>query len=563
MGGNIRVSEKRKLNRIYVDGRFYLCMAIVIFTFAVLILSLLHANSINPNSETIEYDELWSDESGAVVDFEELMKMGDYVEIHRRTNGDIINNKDLCFFSKNVYFTVYLDGEVIYDFHPEVPRIFGKSYGVYPHAIPIPVLYKDGNLVIRVENIYPGAAGYIKDVALADGNSFLIGQMQKSGPEFILCMIIFVFGMVLVVIGIVGRYFGERRYEIMSMGAFAVVAALWIATEGRLLPLLTNTPVTIHFVDYMMLGLLPIPTIYFAAYISENKDSIGAMIIGILSTINLTVSIFLTILGKRDYHQLLIISHVLLLATVLLVIFYFVKSAVLKRVRKSVMHILALTFVVPLVLGVAEVIRYRINPSNYMSTSSLKYILFLFISLVGVYEFVSISNMSKKSQYAEVMEELAYTDGLTGLLNREAYNQEIESVRGSNKQLTFVMLDLNYLKQVNDRLGHIMGDKYITGVANILMEAFTNGEKCYRIGGDEFFVITEYTEDNKKWTDAMDKIQSGVDKFNREYEPEIPLSIAIGAAVVKLGEEDIESVIRKADEKMYEVKKKMKESIVI
>ena len=223
-------------------------------------------------------------------------------------------------------------------------------------------------------------------------------------------------------------------------------------------------------------------------------------------------------------------------------------------------NILALTFIVPLGFGLAEMIRYRLNPSRYMGTSSLKYVLFLFISLVGIYEFISISDMSRKSQYAEVMEELAYTDGLTGLLNREAYNQEIESIRGANELLTFVMLDLNHLKQVNDRLGHIMGDKYITGVADVLTEAFSNGEKCYRIGGDEFFVITDYTEEDEKWKAATEKIQSGIDKFNKEYNFEIPLSIAIGTAVVRPGEEDIESVIRKADEKMYEVKKKMKEA---
>jgi len=535
-------------------------MAVVFFTFAVLILSLLHANSVNYDTETIEYSELWSDETGAVVDFEELMKTGDFVEIHRRTNGSIINNRDLCFFSKNVYFTIYLDGEMIYDFHPEVPKIFGKSYGVYPHAVPLPVLYKDGNLLIRVENIYPGAEGYIKDMVLADGNVFLIGQMQKSAPEFILSMIVFVLGMILMVIGIVGRYFGERRYEIMSMGAFAVVAALWVATEGRLLPLLTNSPVAIHFVDYMMLGLLPIPTINFAAFISENKDSVGAMVLSILATLNLCVAIMVTLFGKKDYHQLLIVSHVLLLGTVILVIVFFVKSIILKRIRKSVINILALTFIVPLGFGLAEVIRYRLNPSRYMGTSSLKYVLFLFISLVGIYEFISISDMSRRSQYAEVMEELAYTDGLTGLLNREAYNQEIESIRGANELLTFVMLDLNHLKQVNDRLGHIMGDKYITGVADVLTEAFSNGEKCYRIGGDEFFVITDYTEENEKWKTAMEKMQSAIDRFNNEYNLEIPLSVAIGTAVVKPGEEDIESVIRQADEKMYEVKKKMKEA---
>lgn len=144
------------------------------------------------------------------------------------------------FYSKNVYFTVSLDGEVIYDFHPDAPKLFGKAYGVFPHAISLPVLNKDGNLYIEIDNIYPGSPGYIRDILLDNSDHFILSKLQESTYEFIFCLIVFVFGIVLVIIGIVGRYFGDKRFEIISMGIFGMVSALWIASETQMLPILTG-----------------------------------------------------------------------------------------------------------------------------------------------------------------------------------------------------------------------------------------------------------------------------------------------------------------------------------
>ena len=102
-----------------------------------------------------------------------------------------------------------------------------------------------------------------------------------------------------------------------------MVASVWMACETPFLGLLLSAPVAIHFVDYTMLALLPLPTILFAAFVTENRDSKVSMIIAFLSAGNLLIQILLTSFRVKDYHEMLFISHIILGITVIIVLVLF------------------------------------------------------------------------------------------------------------------------------------------------------------------------------------------------------------------------------------------------
>jgi diguanylate cyclase (GGDEF)-like protein len=98
------------------------------------------------------------------------------------------------------------------------------------------------------------------------------------------------------------------------------------------------------------------------------------------------------------------------------------------------------------------------------------------------------------------LQELAFRDSLTGLLNRRALDvhaaQVFDVPAGTNRPVTAVMLDINGLKQVNDSLGHAVGDQFIRSVAQELHTAFSGitGSQVARVGGDEFSVLVSGQE---------------------------------------------------------------------
>ena len=100
-----------------------------------------------------------------------------------------------------------------------------------------------------------------------------------------------------------------------------------------------------------------------------------------------------------------------------------------------------------------------------------------------------------RSLREESLEALAYRDPLTGLLNRRALDeraeQAFEVAPGHRRTVTIVSLDINRLKQVNDSLGHLVGDQLIQSVARALTKEFGRlaGSLVARVGGDEFTVL--------------------------------------------------------------------------
>ena len=157
---------------------------------------------------------------------------------------------------------------------------------------------------------------------------------------------------------------------------------------------------------------------------------------------------------------------------------------------------------------------------------------------------------------------LAYRDSLTGLRNTNSYwawitdfDKEIE-----NKEIVFgvIVLDINYLKETNDRYGHDVGNKLIVSAARVISDIFKRSP-VFRIGGDEFLVILQHRD--------LDELDALLKKFDEEClnesvetdKEKIPVSIAKGFARYD-SEKDTNfmDVFNRADDAMYENKRKIK-----
>ncbi len=117
------------------------------------------------------------------------------------------------------------------------------------------------------------------------------------------------------------------------------------------------------------------------------------------------------------------------------------------------------------------------------------------------------------------------------------------------------MADINGLKEINDSLGHGAGDELIIGAAECLKKGFEGKDTIYRLGGDEFSVILESGKaDTEKCLERMKKVCSG---WKGKYIDGISISCGTASA-----EEfsDYDTLVKKADERMYECKEHYYES---
>lgn len=147
-------------------------------------------------------------------------------------------------------------------------------------------------------------------------------------------------------------------------------------------------------------------------------------------------------------------------------------------------------------------------------------------------------------------------DALTRLPNRAAYEITAKKLDG-RKPYSIVVMDINNFKEVNDRYGHGFGDAVLKKVATVITKSFNALCTCYRVGGDEFNIISSVTDLNI----LKNQLKSMTNNLEKERQNDCRLpTIAYGYSIFKGGKGiDFQEVLKEADDQMYSFKKKQKD----
>ena len=156
---------------------------------------------------------------------------------------------------------------------------------------------------------------------------------------------------------------------------------------------------------------------------------------------------------------------------------------------------------------------------------------------------------------------LSLRDELTGLYNLRGFRllaeQALRMARRSKHPFSVLFVDLDDLKQVNDRFGHFAGSQCLVETAAILRQVFRKSDVLGRIGGDEFAVAGEFAEPGM--LSAAGRLEELVKQLNAEPGRPIPLSLSFGTVTSKTGsDETLEALLKNADYAMYERKRRKK-----
>lgn len=177
--------------------------------------------------------------------------------------------------------------------------------------------------------------------------------------------------------------------------------------------------------------------------------------------------------------------------------------------------------------------------------------------------FISIIDITERKQAEEDLRYISFHDALTGLYNRAYFEEEMERLDSSRRYpVSMIACDLDGLKQINDQLGHDVGDKAIKAAAKILRAGvFRKEDVISRTGGDEFVILLP-SVDIEESPAILKRLEQSIHQYNQSDEDDglfRPVSLSHGYAVVPQGG-SLEEGYKHADAAMYLNKQKKKEN---
>lgn len=164
---------------------------------------------------------------------------------------------------------------------------------------------------------------------------------------------------------------------------------------------------------------------------------------------------------------------------------------------------------------------------------------------------------SKLRNANEELERLATRDPLSDLFNRRFFMQSLSTEFKRSKRyktdLALLILDIDHFKNINDTYGHLCGDRVISAIAKTITEETRSTDVCGRYGGEEFCIMLPLTKAENAMITA-EKLRNAISLITFEDLPELRVRCSIGVSDLCHSDPDDLSIIRRADEALYEAK---------
>ncbi len=338
-----------------------------------------------------------------------------------------------------------------------------------------------------------------------------------------------------------------------NLGLYILIEGIWVVTDSHILLLVTQHTGIVELISFLAIFTLPIPLLGFISVIMPNKTKMLSVIRKIF-VFNLTFYIINYIIGWFTIIVILICEHLFMTVTLVFMIWNGInenkkhKDLKLQRVIDGctaycVCSIIALTLF------------YYGDMTSYSHVYSIGIVVFVAF-LINAACIVMYEQVQEKANI-DIYARMAYMDTMTGLGNRTAFLEENKSNAIFPGMISYIMMDANNLKTINDTLGHNKGDELIITIAKCMRKAVGHNGQCYRIGGDEFVIILK----NKTAAETekiINKVRCEIEFADKQSD--ITISVAIGYVWIDTEQKNLEDLMQHADDEMYKDKKKTKEN---
>ena len=476
--------------------------------------------------------------------------------IIHRTIQESDCDKTLFFFAKTSNIKVFIDGICQYSNPIFSQQLFGKTPGALFVQVFIPAQSAGKILEIEVENPYMNDdSAKLSDMYLGDITDIIQSEQQNKFPAFCLSFITMVLGIAMLLLFIPLTHQQIIGHELLFLGAVTFISGLFLTTDSRYLQLVYGNAHIYHMIAETAMQLVIPPFLLFFCHMYDKYSKKISTILCFICELTFAGCFICEISGIMDYHQTLILTHIMFAISTIFILISTVKSIIQSPIKNFyhnlgciMLCVLILTDIIALWSGIGHETSYFVR---------LGVLIFVTMEIVQIVKKVLVAY--QRNIKNELLSRLAYHDGLTDLLNRTSYMEKVKELENNKvPYILFAIYDVNNLKKVNDTMGHQKGDEMIKRVADVFNASLGKYGQCYRIGGDEFVFISTTPGIEDKFLQENDHLIANFGSIS-DGDNLVPITVAMGYCVLDGNSSmNVTDIIHEADSLMYEKKRTMK-----
>lgn len=447
-----------------------------------------------------------------------------------------------AFYLVHHWAEVSIGGEVVYQLMPQEGNRIGGTIGCNWVMLHLRTADIGKEIKVDLYPIYESVAENDVTFYLGSQMQFCLDQFRMDLPLIILSALAILAGIIFLATTAFDLYLKRKSRNLGYLGLFSIMVGLWKLTDLRTAPLLfAGNPMLLSYITLAMLLTFPVALMLFIrGEFQKRRYPLYDIVCGIVILYGVVVTI-LQMTGICDFKETLHLTHI----AIILFVFSIVSLMVYewKRGKNDFrMKINMVCFLLCAGGAALDIVSFYFHGNS----AGLQFTLTSFLIFVSVKAIFSNRELTKRARM----------DRHTGLFNKSSCNELIEDEAILEGNASLIMFDLNYLKKVNDTLGHKAGDQMIADFAAILRKTIRISDFVGRYGGDEFIVIAKGAGKENAERILRD-MSAAVEKYNAETK-NAKISYAAGFAVsVEFENCTMHTLLEKADERMYIHKQEM------
>lgn len=537
--------------------------------FALIILFIIE-KLINVKSDNI--DTLKVQGNARVVRNEDIPWEGDYEEavLFDAVKGDVITitmempleqfqNPVLVFQSGNNRIKVYQGEQYIYSFGE---LLYKRNAPISDTQLIVPLDLTKGNEITVEVTISKGVFLFdFPELLLVESMEVGRYKLMGNAVHTYIGLFLILFGIILFVFYCANlrKDYLHDNLELLILSTYSALGGVWMWTHYGILEMFWDNTYAIDCLNIISQFTMPILVLcFFHIKIQNQKTKIWFK--GLTASAIIFVTVVLLLLSVKRFNPF--ISYIILWLYFILIITIFEWYLAREHIKnKSKLSGFILASVISYYISVVMCILTLLTDEFTFALFHKIYcntIVFVIVQMFLAYVLPMVNHLQGKTE-REVLIELAYVDGLTGLLNRNRSEEIMNQIRYDEENFYYVVeFEIMNLKKINRTYGYAKGDQMLIRFAADLKEAFKDAMLVSRYSGDEFIVILE-NADQTKLEYCLNMFVKKIDLYNegKDDEAAIQYVYGIGECNCMIKGHDIYKMLRVADKRKYEKAKQV------